>query len=342
MNKWYADAGVNNSVIISSRVRIARNIKKYPFPARLGREAAEKMIGETVSAIKNERTPLGDYFDFININENTDVEKRAKLEKHIVSPEFLKNDNPKGLLLQRDEKVSIMINEEDHIRIQSINAGNGIDSAWDIANKIDDLIEEAVEYAFDKDLGYLTSCPTNTGTGLRASFMVHLPMLERTGQLRVILSAVSKFGMTLRGIYGEGTEPLGGIYQISNQITMGKSEQDIISSLKRVTEQIIEKESTTREKLFSEHKIDMEDRVYRSFGILQNCRKITAKEAMDLLSELRLGYLSHVANLPNINTSIYGIMMSIQPGNLISHAKCDLTEYERDIYRADFLRDMFR
>lgn len=342
MNKWYTDSATDSSVIISSRIRLARNYRKYPFLIMMKDEDASKMIDETVGSIKNDRTKLAEHIQFIDIKNKTDLEKKSILEKHVVSPEFLRNKKPNGLLLQDDEKISIMINEEDHIRIQAISPGEDIDSAWNLADKIDDLIEETVEYAFDKDYGFLTSCPTNTGTGLRASFMIHLPMLEKTGQLKHILPAISKFGMILRGIYGEGTEPMGSIYQISNQLTMGKTEEEIISSLKNVTKQLIEKENLIRQKALSEMRFDIEDRVYRAYGVLSNCRRISGKEAMGLLSDYRLGYICKLSDIKKTELCIYNIMMNIQPGNLQMSAGRELNEHERDIARASYLRKIFK
>ncbi|MDR1540008.1 MAG: protein arginine kinase [Clostridiales bacterium] len=335
MKTWHSEAKADETPIISSRVRLARNIKKYPFLSRITPEQSKMMIRETTDRLSN-------HFEFIAFDQKSDAEKRFLLERHIISPEFLKITKPKGLLMQRDEKISIMINEEDHIRIQAICAGDDIDSVWDTANKVDDLLEENTEYAFDKDYGYLTSCPTNTGTGLRASFMVHLPMLERTGQFKSVLTAVSKFGMTIRGIYGEGSEPMGHIFQISNQITMGKSEEDIISSLKRITSQVIESETRFQEKALSERRISTADRIYRSFGTLRYARSLSGKEAMEHLSSIRMGYMMKILDAPKPDLTLYQIMMDIQPGNLQLIKGRELNEIERDIARAEYLRGIFK
>ncbi|MDR2749674.1 MAG: ATP--guanido phosphotransferase, partial [Clostridiales bacterium] len=193
----------------------------------------------------------------------------------------------------------------------------------------------------DKDYGYLTSCPTNTGTGLRASFMIHLPMLEKTGHIKNVLNTVTKFGVTLRGIHGEGTEPLGHIFQVSNQVTMGKPETEIIGALKNVTAQIMQSENELRRKFFKEKKLDMVDRIYRSYGTLKHARTMSGKEAMELLSSVRLGYMLKILDEPKPNLTIYQIMMNIQRGSLIVAAKKDLTDLERDTARADYLRGVF-
>ena len=334
MKTWYSDSIVDAAPVISSRVRLARNLKKYPYLIIINPEESKKLVEETENV-------LGSHFAPIPLAEKSDIEQRRLLERHIISPEFLKVNKPKGLMLQNDERISVMVNEEDHIRIQTIYAGNDIDSAWDTANKVDDLLEEKLQYAFDKDYGYLTSCPTNTGTGLRASLMIHLPMTVRAGSIRYLLPAVSKFGMTLRGIYGESTEPMGHIYQISNQVTMGKSEEEIISSLKTITAQIIDNENKLLEKAISSFRIDMEDQFYRAYGMLTHARKLSGKEAMEFLSTVRLGYLTQALEVPKPDKTLYEIMMSIQPGSLQSHAGRELDENERDIFRAQFLRELF-
>lgn len=338
MTKWYNSPETDNDIVISSRIRLARNIKKYPFSARLSEKQAEQLIEDVKNSIKNSRTAFGDSFDFIKLSDLSDVNRYSLLENHAVSSEFINKKMPAALLIKDDETISIMINEEDHIRIQSVQPGYNIEKAWDIADKIDNLIEESVEYAFDEDYGYLTSCVTNVGTGIRASFMIHIPMIELYGKVETLQQAISKFGMTLRGIYGEGSEPLGSIYQISNQVTLGKSEKEIIEALKNVTEQIVEQEKEIRNAVMKEQKVDFEDKIFRSYGILTNCRKITSKEAINLLSNLRLGYITGILNDNNGNNNIYKIMMNIQPANLMKFMGKNGSSDERDIYRAEYIK----
>ncbi len=338
MNKWYDSDETDNNIVISSRVRLARNIRKYPFSYKLSEQQAQELIEEVKNSIKDSKTVFGDSFDFVKINEKSDIEKYSLLENHSVSSELINKNKPAALLLKDDETVSIMINEEDHIRIQTVFPGYNIKKAWELADKIDNLVEESVEYAFDEDYGYLTSCITNVGTGMRASFMIHIPLIEMSGQIENLSQAISKFGMTLRGIYGEGSEPLGGIYQISNQVTLGKSEEEIIEALKNVTNQIVEQENELRKGVLKERKIDFEDKIFRSYGILSNCRKISSKEAMQLLSDLRLGIMTGILTLEN-DVSIHRIMMNIQPGNLIKYMNKNGSPDERDIQRAKYIRE---
>ena len=339
--KWYADAGTDESPIISSRIRLARNIKKYPFGIKLDDANAKAMVQEAVSTILNDRTHLSEFFTFVDLTEKTANEARAMLERHIISTELMESQKYRGLLLQADESVNIMLNEEDHIRIQSIRPGADIAGALENANRIDDLMEETVEFAFDKEFGYLTSCPTNAGTGMRSSFMVHLPLLEKTEQLRNLLQALGKFGMTVRGLYGEGTESQGSIYQISNQITLGKNEEEIISGLENVTKQIVEKEQYLWEKAKSMETMELPDTVYRSFGILCNCRRLSLKEAMHLLSNVRIGYGTGILQAARPGMTIYQIMMAVQPGNLQMHLRKELPEKELEIQRAEYIRGIF-
>ena len=334
--KWYKDEKTDNDIVISSRVRLARNISKYPFSINLSDADAVQMAADIKSAILP-----NDDFVAMQVNELAAIDKLALMECHIISPEVLNSFAISSVLLKKDESMSIMINEEDHVRMQAIFPGENITGAWDAICKIDDEIEASVDYAFDKDFGYLTSCPTNTGTGLRASYMVHLPLLQKTGQIKDIVYAIGKFGMTIRGIYGEGTEPYGGIYQVSNQVTMGKSESEIMSILKNVTEQIKERERKLTEHLASTRRIEFEDSVYRAYGILSNARKISGKEAMALLSDLRLGYVSGIANIQKPKENIYCIMMNIQVGSLQKKEGRELDEETRDVCRAEYLRDMF-
>ncbi len=341
MNKWYMNDNIDSGVVLSSRIRLARNVTKYPFSILMNDEQADHMIDEVKSSIINERNPLGAQFNYINLKDVTDNEKHMLMERHVISPELVNKKQVSSVLIKNDESLSIMLNEEDHIRIQSIFVGDNMEHAWGLANKLDDLIEETVQYAFDKDYGYLSSCPTNTGTGLRASYMLHMPMLESTGQLKNILQAITKFGITLRGIYGEGTEPLGSIYQISNQVTLGQSEEEIMNNLKNITNQIIEQELRIAEKILREQKSIIEDKVYRCYGILTYARRMNVSEAMGLLSTLRIGYMNHLIDLPKPKTNIYNIMIHIQQGNMMSKLGNDFTEEAADIKRADFIKEMF-
>ena len=331
---WYQDSNIDKGSIISARVRLARNIKKYPFRAMMTTEQANSIVNEVTSAVPGR-------FKALDPAAYSDIDMKMFQEKHIISREFAKSEMPKALLLQDDFNSSIMINEEDHIRIQSLHPGDDINSSWETANAIDDMIEKSIEFAFDKEYGYLTACPTNVGTGMRASFMIHLPLLEKTGQLKNLFPTIARFGIAIRGLYGEGSESMAGIFQISNQMTLGKSEQDIIQGLQSVTKKVIDEEDSLRERMMANHRIDIENNAYRAYGILTYSRKATVKEAMEMLSEIRLGFDMGILDLPKPNKSLYQLMMEIQPGHLKRLAGDDLDDTALAAARAEYLRNSF-
>ena len=228
-------------------------------------------------------------FRFLDLAEVDELERQILMEKHLISPEHTKKTSNKGLILSENEDISIMVNEEDHFRIQVLMPGLQLNEAWELANRVDDLIEANVDYAFDPDIGYLTACPTNVGTGMRGSLMLHLPGLARINQLGNVLKSVSQFGLVVRGLYGEGSESYGSIYQISNQVSLGHSESDMLEHLARVAEQITASERQAR-KYLQEHNLpESEDQIYRAYGLLAHARIISTKEALDLLSTVLLG-----------------------------------------------------
>jgi len=341
MNKWYQkDSSIYPGVIISSRIRLARNIKKYPFPNHLQPQEATQLIREIGDVFKKESVADMN-FTLLHMQNLPSIDKVAMMEQHTISPGFINNMKPNAILLSEDDSVSIMINEEDHLRIQAMSYGADLLTAFEKANLIDDFIEKHMDYAFDKELGYLTSCPTNVGTGLRASYMLHVPALEASGQLRIILEAIGKFGITFRGIYGESSEPIGSVFQMSNQVTLGHSEREIIDNLNSVTMQVVDQELAVREKLMTEKRIEFEDSIYRSFGILKHARILSSKEAMTLLSDIKLGIeLGILKTNSQKGLNIFDLMTSIQPANLQKLENKSLDIIERDIARANYIRHM--
>ena len=333
MRKWYENPAVDKGNIISSRVRLARNIKKYPFAP--DKKRSENIAEDVESAFKRLGSAYSEEFVFTNMPGVSLREKTELICTHAISPGFAENNGHSALIHKKNHEITVMINEEDHIRMQAIHAGDDLNGAWDILNKLDDFIEESIEYAFDSKFGYLTLCPTNTGTGLRASYMVHLPLLEAEGKIKDIVQGISRFGMTVRGIYGEGTDSSGAIYQISNQITMGKSETEIIENLKRITTQIIESERSLYTNIA--YSVEIQDRIYRSYGILQKCRLISYGEAMQCLSNIRLGLISGSLDL-TLSQTVYEMMIHIQAGMLSDNNQ---TEQKTNILRANYLREVF-
>ena len=242
---------MSNDVVISTRIRLARNLKDYPFPCKLNSQGREKVIEKVRDAVKKSNSPVASDFSFIKMSELTSSQSVSLVEKRLVSPEFISETDGRALLISKDECFSIMINEEDHIRLQVITKGLSLEQAYDTADKLDTLLDENLDFAFDEKLGYLTQCPTNLGTGMRASVMLHLPALEKSRAISRIAGNLSKLGLTIRGAHGEGTEPKGALYQLSNQVTLGISEKAAIENLKNITEQLIAQENQARERLCS-------------------------------------------------------------------------------------------
>ncbi|MDR1705608.1 MAG: protein arginine kinase [Clostridiales bacterium] len=338
--RWFMSPFVDSQVAISARIRFARNFEDYPFPMKITGEDARKMAKETADAVLGSGFALDEGFRFFDISNNPIETLLPLMERHVLSSQLAQKQGVKGLLLNSKENLSIMLNEEDHIRIQSIYPGDNIDNAYESAEIMEAMIEErGCRYAYDHEYGYLTSCPTNTGTGLRASLMLHLPALEASKFISKLVPALGKFGMTVRGIHGEGSESLGAVYQLSNQITLGKSEQEILQQLKSSAAHVISQENNAREKLLTENGLKYRDRLYRSYGILKHCRSLDIKEGMDLLSDVRIGFLSRIYEMDRPDRTIYGLMMDIQPGNLAAQAGKTLTSEELNVYRADFIRE---
>lgn len=325
----------DNDVVLSSRIRLARNIKDMPFPSIMNDEEAHKVIDSVRKAIFNSNTILSTQFVEYNMKKLKPLERQSLVERHLISPDLSQNTKNGYALIKNDNTVSIMINEEDHLRIQCILEGLRLNETWDIADKIDDLIEENVDYAYNERIGYLTSCPTNVGTGIRASVMVHLPALTITGQLGSILNSVTKIGIAVRGIYGEGTQALGDIYQLSNQITLGQSEKEIIENIEGVVRQIISNERKARSDLYEKRRIQIEDRIGRAYGLLSNAKVLSTKEFMKLMSDVRLGAVLGILNIDI--RKIDELTTHIQPGNLQRIFGVQLEPYDRDIKRAEYV-----
>jgi protein arginine kinase len=314
---------------------LARNVKDIPFPTVMTEEQGKKVIELARKAILGSNTILSTQFTEYEMKKLTPLDRQALVEKHLISPDLSQNIKTGYALIKDDNTVSIMVNEEDHLRIQCILPGLKLDESWDMADKIDDLIEETIDYAYDEKIGYLTSCPTNVGTGIRASVMVHLPALTITGQISNILNSVSKIGMAVRGIYGEGTQALGDIYQISNQVTLGQSEKEIIENIEGVAKQIISSERRAREELYKKQRVQIEDRVGRAFGILSHAKVMSTKEYMTLMSDVRLGIVLGILSVDL--DKLDRLTTQIQPANLQKIYGMQLNPYERDVKRAEYV-----
>lgn len=322
--------------VISTRVRLARNLKDYPFPCRLSEQGRKKVIEKVTSAIRDSNSSIASDFNLIKLDDLTEAQGVSLVERHLVSPEFISETEGRALLLSKDESMSIMINEEDHIRLQVITDGLSLEQAYDTADKLDTLLDENLEFAFDDKLGYLTQCPTNLGTGMRASVMLHLPALEKSRTIDRIAGNLSKLGLTIRGAYGEGSEPSGSLYQLSNQVTLGISEKAAIENLENITKQLVSQEQQARERLAKS--IDIQDSVSRSLGLLKSAMVMTHDEALKLLSNVRFGILS--GQIKDVTADVVdSLMEKIEPATLMVNSGKNLSAQERDIERAKILRE---
>lgn len=336
-SQWMKGAGPDQDVVIGSRIRLARNIRGIPFPGAASHEEREKVLQMAKGATALAKN-LGQ-IDFVPLGDVSPLDRRLLVERHLISPQLAASGKDSSVILRDDEAVSIMVNEEDHIRIQVLFPGLQLKDAWEMCNRLDDLYSEQLDFAFSPDLGYLTACPTNLGTGLRASVMLHLPGVTITNQIRRILSAMGSFGLVVRGLYGEGTEVVGNIYQISNQVTLGPSEEEIISHLENITRQIIAQEREVREALLKQGEI--EDRLYRSYGVLAHARSINSHEAMQLLSDVRLGIdMGLFKGLKP--TILQELLVLIRPAHLQKMVGREMDAGERDRQRAALIRERIR
>lgn len=324
----------NNGIVLTSRIRLARNLKNYKFPLKMTGEESNNVVEEVKNAV--DRQNLN--YKLTYMRDLSDVEKSVMVEKHLISPALAEKKETGAFLLSNDEKVSIMINEEDHIRIQTLGTGMSLKECWELSNKIDDVLEEEVDYAFDRELGYVTACPTNIGTGMRASVMVHLPALSITNQIEKLLIGISQLGVAVRGVYGEGTKSMGHLYQISNQGTLGASEETLIDKISQIVAQIVEKEERMRAHLKKNNLYEIEDDCYRAYGLLTNARRMSTEEAMKLLSLLKLGKEMEIIDKAK-DKDIYRLMVKIQPNNILSSTDTELTTKERDKMRAEIIRN---
>ena len=329
--KWYNKAGNESSIVLSTRVRLARNLTQFPFPARLDTEK-RKQIGEIVKTTldNNNEIDLG----FIDMSTLTASQAVSFAEKFVISPEFASESSGRSLLVSDDEEVSVMVCEEDHIRIRVIKSGLDLDGAFAEAEKIEAALEEKLDFAFSEKLGYLTQCPTNLGTGMRASVMLHLPALSHKGTIHRLATTVAKLGLTLRGFYASSGEISGHIYQLSNQVTMGISEKAALSNLSSIALQIVSQEKQARALLVKQE--DFIDRIYRSYGILKSAYKLTSDELINLISFVQVGVSEGIIQSPEEN--LMALIIENQPATLNVLNNTSLSSAQRDILRAENVR----
>jgi len=339
---WMEGDGPEAGIALSCRVRIARNLAGMPFPHQLDKDKAEEVLQIVEKALSSREVDGSkDYLEMSKLIDLSPVERQILADKHLISPDLLNDYEYKAVILREDEVISIMVNEEDHLRIQCLLSGLQLQEAWQLINQVDDSLEKNLDYAFSERLGYLTACPTNVGTGLRASVMLHLPALVLVKQLKEVLNAIGKVGLTARGHFGEGTDALGDLFQISNQITLGLVEEEIISNLMAVVNQIISQEKAARTALYQDQRHIVEDKVYRAYGILKNAHVLNSEEAMRLLSDLRLGV--EMGLLSGIPAKLLNeLMVRIRPAFLTKLTGRGMTSLQRDIFRAELIRKEFK
>ena len=333
--EWLRGSGPESDIVISSRIRLARNLADFPFISRAtpqDRTRIEKILHERVLAIASESDLL-----YVNVSQLEKVDRQFLVERHLISREHAEGQGARAVAIDRQEKFSLMINEEDHLRIQVMQSGLDLNGVWEQVNRIDDLIEEKVTYAFHDRLGYLTACPTNVGTGMRVSVMLHLPALVITRQIDKVFRSLQKISLAVRGLYGEGSQAMGDFYQISNQITLGRTEAELIRQVNDIVPVIIDYERQAREFLIKESHENLHDRVSRAYGILRTAQTISSEETMHLLSSVRMGVnlgLIRDLNIPAINE----MFIRTQPAHLQKLTGSELETADRNIERARYLR----
>ncbi len=340
VSHWMEGTGPYAEVAVSSRVRLARNIRDIPFPYLASNTQTNK-VREMICSGAAEQENKFDDLHFLKMEEAENIDRHVLVEKHLISPLLAKESHNSGVFLRKDEAVSIMVNEEDHLRIQSIFPGLQLEKAWEEVDSFDNLFENKLDYAFHERYGYLTACPTNVGTGLRASVMLHVPALIKTKQFNRILGALSQVGVAVRGLYGEGTDIIGNMVQISNQITLGQSEKEIIRNLFSVTRQVIEQENAARQSLLNENREVIADQSWRALGVLKYAHLLSSQEAIQLLSDIRLGF--ELGLVPRIERRLLNQMLVlIRPACLQMLAGKDLDARERDQERARQIRESLK
>jgi protein arginine kinase len=337
--KWMETGGPLADVVLSSRIRLARNLADFPFPHKLTLPQAEELIRQVEQGVREiNLMGLSSRVELYRLADTPHLDRQVLVDKHLISPQQAQHAKGRAVAVSADEAISIMVNEEDHLRIQCLAPGLQLQQTWQLASLVDDALEQKLQYAFHPQRGYLTACPTNLGTGLRASVMVHLPGLVLTQQAGRLFHNLSQLGLVVRGLYGEGTEAAGHIFQISNQNSLGKTEEEIIDHLEAVAHKVIEAERQARRHLQNEMGIQIEDRISRSYGLLSSARIISSEEAMKLLSDVRLGM--SLGLFPKLDyRTMNELLVAMQPAFLQKLEGRELTPFDRDVRRAALIRN---
>ena len=326
-----------NDIVISSRIRLARNISTIPFPSRANDDESMQAMSNILDATTKNDSLIDDCFELTKIDTLSDLSRQSMVEKHLISPELGKN-RQSGAVINNDQTISIMINEEDHLRIQCILQGFSLEEAYNEANRIDEAIQEKLACSFNEKYGFLTTCPSNLGTGMRAGVMVHIPAIVLNSRLNGIANMASKFGLAIRGIYGEGSEALGDLFQVSNQYSLGLTEEEIVNNIHSVAKEIIKLERDERNKLLINQEDVLKDKIQRAYGVLTNAYILSTKEAMSLISLLRMGADLEIFQSINYE-KLNQLITEIQPATLTLNENDFLDEKKRDICRARYIKE---
>jgi protein arginine kinase len=333
--EWLRGVGAETDVVLSSRVRLARNLAGFPFATKALEDQKGEILSRVRAAVDRWKQP-GRRF-FVDVSAAPAIESRLLVERHLVSRELVLAKGPRGAVFGADERVSLMVNEEDHLRLQAIHSGLALDAAFEEAYAVDRELERSIPFAVSPSWGYLTACPTNVGTGMRASVMLHLPALVYTKQMEKVFQACARTSLAVRGFYGEGTMAQGDFYQISNQVTLGLDEKDVLRSLHRMLPTIVQYEREVRQHLLDQRRNKLEDKVHRALAVLRSARTITSEEAMEMLSAVRLGVVLDLLPTPDVK-AVNELFVLVQPAHLQKLSKEELDPDERDVKRAALLR----
>lgn len=334
--QWLGPTGPRSEIVISSRIRLARNVAGFPFLSRATEDQRRELADKIRAHLDGKKADA--QWDYVDLDQIDDLDRQVLVERHLISRQIVEAKGARGVSIARDETTSVMVNEEDHLRIQALRSGLQLDEIWQQINQIDDTIEEGLDYAFHPRYGYLTACPTNVGTGIRVSVMLHLPALKLTGEIERVFRAAKDMHLAVRGLHGEGTEATGDLFQVSNQVTLGRTEDEIVNEFKSlVIPRIIDYENLARECLVNERPLALDDRVWRSYGILKNARTISSDETLLHLSHLRMGV--HLGRIKDIELkTLNELFLITQPAHLQKIAGERLNGEQRSSARADIIR----
>ena len=338
MTRWFDEVPENGSAVVSSRVRLVRNWDQYRFPSRMTSGESEEMVRRLKSGLSDLESLDGKHYEYLDLTRLSGLEKKALRERRVINAAIASKKEPSALVLSEKEDTGIVLNGSDHIRIQIMASGLKLKELWKQADRIDDYVGERFSYAFDEKYGYLTSFPTNMGTGLRASVILHLPALSLGKKFNGLVTEMSRFGASVKGVYGEGSENYGALYQVSNQKTLGISEKEILELVTKVALQLASQEEQVRRMAMEKHSLECADEAYKSYGVLKYARRLSQKDAMTFLSQMMSGVTDGILKFQK-PCSLYRIMLGIQPGNLQLGADRPFDKEELDEARAAFVRD---